>query len=240
MCFIVCRTNSKLEHVIFTTIYLAGAENIDNPDEMALFIRSFSKMMSKQKFFKGVKKDKFRTRTKRSCYNCGKYSHYIANCPHEHKDKEDDEKKKKEKKEKSYKMGKHYKKKTYGEAHISKEWDSDDESSDSDSDGVATMAIQGSSSSSSKPHFPNLNNGKHTCLMAKESKRKVKSKTSPPKYVSSDDELDSSDEENEHEEALVNEHEEVKLDFVINFLSNKRSCLSKRKKQSRAQEVVET
>jgi hypothetical protein len=41
-----------------------------DPDEMALFIRRFSKMMSKQKFFKGDKKDKFGTKTKRTCYNC--------------------------------------------------------------------------------------------------------------------------------------------------------------------------
>jgi hypothetical protein len=103
-----------------------------------------------------------------------------------------------------YKKDKDYKKKTYGEAHIGKEWDSDDESSDSDSDGVATISINGSSSSSSKSLFPNLKKGKHTCLMAKESKRKVKSKSSPHKYVSSDDELDSSDGEDEDEEALLN------------------------------------
>jgi hypothetical protein len=42
--------------------------------------------------------------------------------------------------------------------------------------------------------------------MAKESKKKVKSKSSPPKYVSSDDELDSSNEEDEDEdeETLLN------------------------------------
>jgi small-conductance mechanosensitive channel len=40
--------------------------------------------------------------------------------------------------------------------------------------------------------------------MAKESKKKVKSKSSPPKYVSSDDELDSSDEEDEDEVTLLN------------------------------------
>jgi hypothetical protein len=100
-------------------------------------------MMSKQKFFKGDKKDKLRTRTKKACYNCGKYGHYIANSPHECRDEEDDKKKKKEM---SYKKDKYYKKKTYGEAHIGTEWDSDDESSDSDSDGLATMAIKGSSS----------------------------------------------------------------------------------------------
>jgi hypothetical protein len=103
----------------------------------------------------------------------------------------------------SYKKDKHYKKKTYGEAHIGKEWDSNDESFDSDSDGVATVAIK-DSSSSSKSLFPNLNKEKHTCLMAKDSKRKVKSKSSPPKYVSSDDELDSSDKEDEDEETLLN------------------------------------
>jgi hypothetical protein len=109
-----------------------------DPKEMALFIRRFSKMMGKQKFFKGDKKDKFKSKTKRACYNCGKYGHYIANCPHEHREEDDD------KKEKSYKKDKHYKQKTYGEAHIGKEWDSNDESSDSDSDGVMTVAIKGS------------------------------------------------------------------------------------------------
>jgi hypothetical protein len=60
------------------------------------------------------------------------------------------------------------------------------------------------SSSSSKSLILNLNKGKHTCLMAKESKRKVKYKSSPPKYVSSDDGLHSSDEEEDDEEALLN------------------------------------
>jgi hypothetical protein len=64
---------------------------------------------------------------------------------------------------------------------------------------VATIAIKGSSSSSSKSLFLNLNKEKHTHLMAKESKRKVKSKFFPPKYAFRDDELDSSD-----EEALLN------------------------------------
>jgi hypothetical protein len=138
---------------------------------MALFIRRFSKMMVKQKFFKEDKKDKFKSMTKRACYNYGKYDHYIANCPYERRE-EDDDKEKEKKKEKSYKKDKHYNKKTYGEPHIGKEWDSDDESSDSDSDGVATVAIKGSSSSSSKSLFPNLNKGKHTCLLTKKSKGK--------------------------------------------------------------------
>jgi hypothetical protein len=44
--------------------------------------------------------------------------------------------------------------------------------------------------------------------MAKESRRKVKPKTSPPKYVSSDDEIHSSDEEDEDED------EEALLDIM--------------------------
>jgi hypothetical protein len=40
--------------------------------------------------------------------------------------------------------------------------------------------------------------------MANESRRKVKSKTSPPKYIFSDDDLCSSDEEVEDEETLLN------------------------------------
>jgi hypothetical protein len=154
-------------------------------------------MMSKQKFFKGDKKDKFRTKTKRACYNCGKYSHYIANYPHKHREEDDDKKKK------SYKKDKPYKKKSYGEAHIGKEWNSDDESSDFGSDGVATVAIKDFSSFSSKSLFPKLNKGKHTCRVTKESRRNVKPKTSPSKYISSDDEVDSSDEEVEDEETLL-------------------------------------
>jgi hypothetical protein len=72
---------------------------------MALFIRRFSKLMSKQKFFKGYRKEKFRSKTKRACYNCVKYGHYIANSPYECREKDD------EKKKKSYNKDKHYKKK---------------------------------------------------------------------------------------------------------------------------------
>jgi hypothetical protein len=52
---------------------------------------------------------------------------------------------------------------------------------------VATIAIKGTSSSS-KSLFSKLNQEKYTCLMTKESKRKLKTKgSSSPKYVSSDD-----------------------------------------------------
>jgi hypothetical protein len=61
------------------------------------------------------------------------------------------------------------------------------------------VTIKGSSSSSSKSLFLKLNKGEHTCLKAKESRKKVKLKTSPPKYVFSDDEED----EDEDEETLL-------------------------------------
>jgi hypothetical protein len=58
---------------------------------------------------------------------------------------------------------------------------------------VATVAIKGKSSSS-KSLFPKLNQGNYTCFMAKEGKRKVKTKgISSSKYVSSDDNDDSDD-----------------------------------------------
>jgi hypothetical protein len=78
----------------------------------------------------------------------------------------------------------------------------DDESSYCESDDVTTVAIKGSSSSR-KSLFTNPNKGKYTCLMAKENKKKVKSKSSPSKYVFSDDKLDSSGEEDE--ETLLND-----------------------------------
>jgi hypothetical protein len=72
-------------------------------EEMALSIRRFPKLMGKQNFFKRDKKDKFRSNTKRTCYNCGKYGHYIANCPHEHREEVDNKKKKRKKKKKKKK-----------------------------------------------------------------------------------------------------------------------------------------
>jgi hypothetical protein len=138
-------------------------------EEMALFMRTFKKYMKKKKkLSKGDKKDNARPKIKSMCYNCCKHGYLIANCPFECRDDDDDKKKSKfNKKDKSYKKDdKYYKKKSYGEAHIGQEWESNDESSNSDSDGVATVAIKGTSSSS-KSLFLKLNQGKHTCLMAK-------------------------------------------------------------------------
>jgi hypothetical protein len=160
---------------------------------MALFMKKFKKYIKNKKFGKGDKK--LKTTTKRTCYNCGKHGHFIANCPFERRDDSNNNKKYKPyKKDKGYKRSdKPYKKKSYGEGHIGQEWVSEDESSNSDSDGVATVAIK-EKLSSSKSLFPRLNQGKHTCLMTKENKRKVKTKgISSPKCVSSDDSDDDDD-----------------------------------------------
>jgi hypothetical protein len=84
------------------------------------------------------------------------------------------------------------KKKPYGQAHVGQEWNSSDESFES----------------SSKSLFLKLS--KHTCLMAKEGRKKVKSNTlSSPKYVTSDedtlssDNYDSSDDDNPLASELV-------------------------------------
>jgi hypothetical protein len=67
---------------------------------------------------------------------------------------------------------------------------SSDESSESESDEVATIVIKGKALSS-KSLFPKLS--KHTCLMAKEDRKKVKSNTSSSlKYATSDEDTLSS------------------------------------------------
>jgi hypothetical protein len=130
--------------------------------------------------------------SKMVCYNCDKNGHFIAHCPCERKEEDNDKRKKFDK---GYKKDKKYiKKKPYCKAHVGQEWNSSDESSKSENDEVTTIAIKGKISSS-KSLFPKLTN--HTCLMAKEGRKKVKSNTSSsPKYVTSDEDTLSSDDDN--------------------------------------------
>jgi hypothetical protein len=135
-----------------------------NEDEMALIIKHFKTAL------KGCKEypNKNKTRGKRSCFKCGKASHFIAQCPDNDNDQAQERHGKKEKK-KNYRKAK-------GEAHLGKEWDSDCSSSDSDDEGLAASAFDKSSL------FPNE---RHTCLMAKEKKVRIRD---TPKYSSSSDE----------------------------------------------------
>jgi hypothetical protein len=150
---------------------------------MALLMKNFSKLMRNRNYKGNKRHESSKRRTKRNCYNCGKNGHFIANCPYE---------KRKDNKEKKYftKDKKFFKKKQGGEAHLGKEWDSDDGSSNSDEEEVATLTFNKTSL------FPNLKDGKnitHTCLMAKGGKRMVKTiPCSSPKYTTSDDESTSS------------------------------------------------
>jgi hypothetical protein len=67
-----------------------------NTEDMTLFIKKFKKYMKK----KVLKRDKkFKSTTKRRCYNCGKHDHFIANCPFERRDDEDNKKNKHYKKD---------------------------------------------------------------------------------------------------------------------------------------------
>jgi hypothetical protein len=143
-----------------------------NEDEMALIIKRFKTTLKGRKEYPSKNK----TKGKRSCFKCGKTSHFIAQCPHNDNDQGQEKYGKRDKK-KAYK-------KANGEAHLGKEWDSDCSSSDSDDEGLAASAFNKSSL------FPNE---RHTCLMAKEKKVHIRD---IPKYTtssyddSSDDEVD--------------------------------------------------
>jgi hypothetical protein len=72
-----------------------------------------------------------------------------------------------------------------GKAHVVREWDSDETSTDSfDKDASNIIVYKGLL-------FPNVG---HKCLMNKEGKRKVQPRTTP-KYTTSDDDGNSSDNE---------------------------------------------
>jgi hypothetical protein len=145
------------------------ASKLDN-EEMALIIKSFRQILKQRKG-----KD-YKPRSKKVCYKCGKPGHFIAKCSlSSDSDRGDDKKSKRREK-------KRYHKKRGGDAHVCREWDSDESSSDSSSDeDAANIAI------TKGLLFPNVG---HKCLMAKDGKRKkVKSKSST-KYETSSDEED--------------------------------------------------
>jgi hypothetical protein len=83
-----------------------GEEEEDSSEcdakDMAVFMKKFKKYIKKKKFSKGDKK--FKSTTKRTCYNCGRHGHFIANSPFKHWDDDDDKKKSMPyKKDKGYK-----------------------------------------------------------------------------------------------------------------------------------------
>jgi hypothetical protein len=96
------------------------ASKLDN-EEMALIIKSFRQILKQRKG-----KD-YKPHSKRVCYKCGKPGHFIAKCPISSDSDRGDDKRGKKKEKKRY-----YKKKG-GDAHVCREWDSDESSTDSSS-----------------------------------------------------------------------------------------------------------
>jgi hypothetical protein len=127
------------------------ASKLDN-EKMALIIKSFHQILKQRRG-----KD-YKPRSKRVCYKCGKPSHFIAKCPIlSDSDRGDDKKRKKKEK-------KRYHKKKGGDAHVCREWDSDESSTDSSSDeDAANIAVN------KGLLFPNVG---HKCFMAKDGKKK--------------------------------------------------------------------
>jgi hypothetical protein len=149
------------------------ASKLDN-EEMALIIKSFHQILKQRRG-----KD-YKPCSKKVCYKCGKPSHFIAKCPLSSDSDRGDDKKGKRREKKRY-----YKKKG-GDAHVCREWDSDESSTDSSSDeDAANITV------TKGLLFPNIG---HKCLMAKDGKKKVKSRSST-KYATSSDEDNSSDDE---------------------------------------------
>jgi hypothetical protein len=149
------------------------ASKLDN-EEMALIIKCFLQILKQRRG-----KD-YKSRSKKVCYRCGKSGHFIAKCPLSSESDRDEDKKGKKKEKKRY-----YKKKG-GDAHICRKWDSDESSTDSSDEDAAKIAVNKSLL------FPNIG---HKCLMAKDGKKKKVHSRATPKYTTSSDEGNSSDDE---------------------------------------------
>jgi hypothetical protein len=147
------------------------------------------------------------------CYRCGKSGHFIAKCPYTSESERDDDKKGKKKMEK-----KRYYKKKGGEAHMGREWASDERSTDSSDEDTANIAVN------KGLLFPNVG---HKCLMAKDGKKKKVYSRATPKYTTSDDEGSSSDNEDDLISlfANLNMDQKKKLNELIDTINEKDDLL---------------
>ena len=182
------------------------ASKLDN-EEMALIIKSFRQILKQRKG-----KD-YKPRFKRVFYRCGKSGHFIAKCPYTSDSDRDDDKKGKKKMEKK----KYYKK--GGEAHVGREWDFDESSTDSSFDeDAANIAIN------KGLLFPNVG---HKCLMAKDDKKKKVHSRDTPKYTTSDDEGSSSDDNDDLTSLFANltKDQKKKINELIETINEKDDLL---------------
>jgi hypothetical protein len=181
------------------------ASKLDN-EEMALIIKSFRQILKQRRG-----KD-YKPRSKKVCYKCGKPDNFIAKCPLSSDSDRGDDKKGKRREKKRY-----YKKKG-DDAHVCREWDSDESSTDSSDKDAANIAV------TKCLLFPNVG---HKCLMAKDDKnKKVKSRSST-KYATSSDEDNSSDDEDNLLTlfANLNMQQKEKLNELISAINEKDELL---------------
>jgi hypothetical protein len=174
---------------------------------MALIIKSFCQILKQRR-----EKD-YKPRSKKVCYKCCKPGHFIAKCPLPSDSDRGDDKKGRRKEKK-----KHYKKKG-GDAHVCREWDSDESSIDSSSDeDAANITVN------KGLLFPNIG---HKCLMAKDGKKKKVKSRSSTKYATSSDEENSSDDEDNLLTlfANLNMQQKEKLNELISVINEKDELL---------------
>jgi hypothetical protein len=198
-------TEEKKEECTSSTLPI-DASKLDN-EEMALITKSFRQILKQRRG-----KD-YKPHSKRVCYKCGKPGHFIAKCPMSSDSDRGDNKRGKKKEKKRY-----YKKKG-GEAHVCREWDSNESSTDSsDDEDAANIAVN------KGLLFPIVG---HKCLMAKDGKRKkVKSRAST-KYTTSSDEGSSSEDEDNLLTlfANLNMQQKEKLNELIGAIHEKDELL---------------
>jgi hypothetical protein len=176
---------------------------------MTLIIKSFRQILKQRRG-----KD-YKPRSKKVCYKCGKPGHFIAKCPLSSDSDRGDDKKGKRREKKRY-----YKKKG-GDAHVCREWDSDESSTDSSSDeDAANITVN------KGLLFPNVG---HKCLMAKDGKKKKVKSRSSTKYATSSDEANSSDDEDDLFTlfANLNMQQKEKLNELISAIHEKDELLDR-------------
>jgi hypothetical protein len=182
------------------------ASKLDN-EEMALIIKSFRQIL------KQMRGKNYKSHSKKVCYRCGKSGHFIAKCPISSESDRDKDKKGKKKEKKRY-----YKKKG-GEAHICREWNSDESSTESSSDeDIANIAVN------KGLLFPNVG---HKCLKAKDGKKKKVHTRATPRYTTSSDEGSSCDSEDNLMSLFANlsMDQKKKLNGLIEAINEKDELL---------------
>jgi transcription initiation factor IIF auxiliary subunit len=113
---------------------------------------------------------------------------------------------------------KRYYKNKGGDAHVCREWDSDESSTDSSDEDAANIAVN------KGLLFPNVG---HKCLMAKDDKKKKVDSRAIPKYTTSSDEGSSSDNEDDLVSLFANltMDQKKKLNELIETINKKDDLL---------------